>query len=57
MTDIANNRRLPGARRPVEKALKKETAEVCEICGQRMQTDPESGEYFCPDCYNSEDKP
>jgi len=28
----------------------------CEICGQRLERDPESGELFCPGCYDSEDR-
>ncbi len=57
MTNLAKDKKHPGARAPAEKARKRETTEVCEICGQIMQHDPESGEDFCPDCYDAEDKP
>jgi rubrerythrin len=26
--------------------------EICEICGQKMERDPESNEYYCPVCDN-----
>ena len=29
-----------------------ENTKICEVCGQRMERDPESGEYYCPDCYD-----
>ncbi len=41
-------------RRQKEKKLKEAFAGVCEICGQKMERDPESGEYYCPDCYDSD---
>lgn len=34
------------------KTGKKDTAENCEICGQKLERDPESGECYCPDCDN-----
>ncbi len=57
MSDFTKDKKHPGTRTPVDKTRKRETVEVCEICGQVMQRDPESGEDFCPDCYNAEDKP
>ncbi|HET6420858.1 MAG TPA: hypothetical protein VFG19_11910 [Geobacteraceae bacterium] len=57
MTYLAKDKRHPGVRDSAEKARKRESVEVCEICGQIMQRDPESGENFCPDCYDTEDKP
>ncbi len=56
MTDLSKDKRPAGARKPIEKTRKGETSEVCEICGQKMEHDPDSGESFCPDCYYSEDK-
>lgn len=35
----------------------KETPEVCEICGQELERDPESGEYFCPTCDLADHQP
>ncbi len=35
---------------------KKEPAEICDICGGKMESDPESGELYCPDCYYSENQ-
>lgn len=32
------------------KARKRGSSENCEICGQKLVRDPESGEYYCPDC-------
>ncbi|HOP40581.1 MAG TPA: hypothetical protein PLI53_06020 [Geobacteraceae bacterium] len=28
--------------------------EYCEICGAKLERDPESGEYYCPVCFYSE---
>jgi protein-arginine kinase activator protein McsA len=36
------------------KKQKEEFPNTCEVCGQEMERDPESGEYYCPDCYDSE---
>jgi Zn finger protein HypA/HybF involved in hydrogenase expression len=33
-----------------EKTQKEKNTGICDICGQEMERDPESGEYFCPDC-------
>jgi transposase len=42
----------------VDKKKKKGApTEVCEICGQVMERDPEGGEYFCPDCDYADDRP
>jgi uncharacterized Zn finger protein (UPF0148 family) len=30
-------------------------ADKCETCGQRLVRDPESGQYYCPDCDFSEE--
>lgn len=30
----------------------KAPAEICELCGQIMERDPESNEYYCPVCDN-----
>jgi uncharacterized Zn finger protein (UPF0148 family) len=35
---------------------KEEPPEVCDICGGKMERDPESGELYCPDCYYSENQ-
>ncbi len=37
-----------------EMKWKKGSPDICEICGRRMERDPESGEYFCPDCDDSD---
>ena len=29
-------------------------SKTCEICGQRMEREPESGEYYCPGCYDAD---
>lgn len=34
--------------------LKEEPLEYCEICGAKLERDPESGEYYCPVCYFTE---
>jgi NAD-dependent DNA ligase len=39
-----------------EKKLKEEFPNTCEVCGQEMERDPESGEYYCPDCYYSDNQ-
>jgi protein-arginine kinase activator protein McsA len=31
-------------------------SEICEICGRKLERDPESGELYCPDCYYSENQ-
>lgn len=36
---------------------KKKSAAVCELCGQELERDSESGEYFCPACYDEENQP
>ncbi len=56
MKSLANDKTRPGIRKPVAKTSKRDNNEVCEICGREMARDPESGEYFCPDCYYAEDK-
>jgi len=33
----------------------RESAKICEICGQKMERDPESGIYYCPDCDYSDE--
>ncbi len=57
MTDLTKDKKHPVTRTPAGKTRKREGVEVCEICGQAMQHDPESGENYCPDCYDAEDKP
>ncbi len=37
-----------------EKPQEEEIPNTCDICGQKMEREPESGEYYCPDCYYSE---
>ena len=37
------------------KRQKKGPTETCEICGQKMERDPESGEFLCPYCYYSDE--
>jgi len=37
------------------KRRKKDPAETCEICGQKMERDPESGEFICLYCYYSDE--
>ncbi len=37
-----------------DKKWKKASPDVCEICGHRMERDPESGEYYCPFCDDSD---
>jgi hypothetical protein len=36
---------------------KPERPAVCEICGEVLERDPESGEEYCPACYFSEEQP
>jgi predicted RNA-binding Zn-ribbon protein involved in translation (DUF1610 family) len=46
-----------GATRRRVKVEREETVKnsiTCEICGQRMEREAESGEYYCPDCYNAD---
>jgi transposase len=45
----ANRRSFRDEREKTEKNSK-----TCEICGQRMEREPESGEYYCPDCYDAD---
>jgi hypothetical protein len=56
MADRAKDKKNSGILMQAEKTRKRETPEVCEICGREMERDPESGEKFCPDCYYSDDK-
>ncbi len=56
MTNPAKDKRDPDTRTPGEKTRRREGFDVCEICGQKLEFDPESGEMFCPDCYYSDDK-
>jgi tRNA(Ile2) C34 agmatinyltransferase TiaS len=36
-----------------ERNIREKYDRICEICGREMERDPESGEYRCPDCYDS----
>jgi len=54
MTDMVKDKRHPDARAKDEKMHKGEASEICEICGQKLEHDPESGEYYCPDCDDSD---
>ena len=38
-----------------DKTRKRGHVEICEICGQEMERDPESGEFLCPNCYYSDE--
>jgi ribosomal protein L37AE/L43A len=50
MGDMVKDTKHAGSRTKDVKAQKKEPPENCEICGQKLERDPESGEYYCPDC-------
>jgi transposase len=54
MTDMVKDKRHPDARAKDEKMNQAESSEICEICGQKLERDPESGEYSCPDCDDSD---
>jgi predicted RNA-binding Zn-ribbon protein involved in translation (DUF1610 family) len=53
MTDMVKDKRHPDARAKDEK-MHQGAPEICEICGQKLERDPESGEYSCPDCDDSD---
>ncbi len=55
---MGTHRNVNTAGRKVESggAEAKRPANVCEICGREMERDPESGEYYCADCYYSENE-
>lgn len=48
------DKKVSDAHTSVVNPPKKDTAAVCEICGQLLERDPESGEYVCPACYYEE---
>lgn len=48
------DKKVSDAHTSVVNPRKKDTAAVCEICGQLLERDPESGEYVCPACYYEE---
>ncbi len=50
MADVVKDKRHLGSRAKDEKTRERETPENCVICGQKMECDPESGEYYCPVC-------
>lgn len=56
MKSLTKDKTRSGILKPVAKTSKRDDNEVCEICGREMARDPESGEYFCPDCYYAEDE-
>jgi hypothetical protein len=29
---------------------------ICEICGARLECDPESGECYCPECFYEDEE-
>ncbi len=57
MTDRTKRAGHTGAVAGDKKTTKTAPPEVCEICGQEMERDPEGGEYFCPDCDYEDDRP
>jgi predicted amidophosphoribosyltransferase len=48
--DNIDDKRVIGQSPQKEKTSKEKNTGICDICGQEMERDPESGEYFCPDC-------
>jgi hypothetical protein len=56
MTDFfrTDNKSVPKHRAQKEKKQKEEFPKICDVCGQEMECDPESGEFYCPDCYFSD---
>ena len=56
MTDITKSAGHTDDVAADKKKKKGAPPEVCEICGQEMERDPEGGEYFCPDCDYADDR-
>lgn len=53
MTDMVKDKRHPDVRAKDEKKRQGEASGICDICGQKLERDPESGDYYCPDCDDS----
>jgi rubrerythrin len=49
------DKKVADAQTPVANPQKTEREAVCEICGQKLERDPESWEYICPVCDYEED--
>lgn len=52
MPEPGKDGRLAADRAREAKTGEKIPAGNCEICGQKLERDPESGDCFCPDCDN-----
>jgi predicted RNA-binding Zn-ribbon protein involved in translation (DUF1610 family) len=56
MVDTTRDKCGAASRTESDKTRKKAPEEICEICGQEMERDPESGEFLCPYCYYSDEE-
>jgi predicted RNA-binding Zn-ribbon protein involved in translation (DUF1610 family) len=54
MSDLVKDKSHAADLARSDKTRKRVSTENCEICGQKLERDPESGEYYCPDCDNPE---
>ena len=50
MSTPTKERKQADEGKPKEKSRTRIPREYCEICGQALEREPESGEYSCPDC-------
>ncbi len=57
MTETTKKSGHDKAVNPDKRKAKGIPGDICEICGQEMERDPEGGEYFCPDCDYADDRP
>jgi uncharacterized Zn finger protein (UPF0148 family) len=57
MTVPVKDKKMADEQKPGAGKRKAERPAVCEICGDVLERDPESGELYCPACYFSENQP
>lgn len=50
MKDSIRDKKVTDAQTSAADLRAKARSEICEICGQELERDPESGEYICPAC-------
>jgi len=50
MTALTKDKRHPYVGEIDDTTRQGKSTEICEICGQKMEREPESGLYYCPDC-------
>jgi ribosomal protein L37AE/L43A len=55
MATLMKDKKHPYAGEIDDKTHQGESTEICEICGQKMERDPESGIFYCPDCDYSDE--